>query len=67
MASYYDKTLTGFEIDARILTYYVKRRLPKLYKHFKKVGFNVRTVCMQWFMCLYLTSLPSEVAILLSM
>jgi len=59
---YFTENLIGPRIDAMILQRYIRKRLPKLAKHFSRLGFDISTVCTQWFMCLFITSVPNETA-----
>ncbi len=39
----------------------VKERLPRLSEHFHAHGVTLDAVCVQWFLCLFTKTLPSEV------
>lgn len=62
LQQYYSHHLAGPQADAAILEHYLRKRIPSLYKHFKKIGLQISVLCTQWFMCLFITSVPCETA-----
>eukprot|EP01117_Protostelium_nocturnum_P009137 TRINITY_DN3271_c0_g1_i7.p1 TRINITY_DN3271_c0_g1~~TRINITY_DN3271_c0_g1_i7.p1 ORF type:complete len:664 (-),score=127.94 TRINITY_DN3271_c0_g1_i7:244-2235(-) len=62
LPDYFNENVTGSRVDAVILNKYMRKRLPKLHKHFEKMNFNILIICAQWLMCLYITSVPNETA-----
>lgn len=61
----YSHHLAGPQADAAILEHYLRKRIPSLHKHFKKIGLEISILCTKWFMCLFVTSVPCEVWTLL--
>jgi Ca2+-binding EF-hand superfamily protein len=49
-------------VDAKILEKLVMASLPKLGKHWQRLDMHASVLCTQWFMCLFITTLPSETA-----
>eukprot|EP01119_Soliformovum_irregulare_P023356 TRINITY_DN8143_c0_g1_i7.p1 TRINITY_DN8143_c0_g1~~TRINITY_DN8143_c0_g1_i7.p1 ORF type:complete len:485 (-),score=130.11 TRINITY_DN8143_c0_g1_i7:30-1484(-) len=62
LPNYFNKSLSGSRVDARILSHYLKKRIPKLFKHFQKINLELSVFCTHWFLCLYVTALPVETA-----
>eukprot|EP01116_Phalansterium_solitarium_P019749 TRINITY_DN5628_c0_g2_i3.p1 TRINITY_DN5628_c0_g2~~TRINITY_DN5628_c0_g2_i3.p1 ORF type:complete len:524 (-),score=245.22 TRINITY_DN5628_c0_g2_i3:352-1923(-) len=62
LPNYFDATLFGSRVDARLLSLYVKKRIPRLHKQFSNIGFNISVLCIRWFMCLFITTVPTETA-----
>ncbi len=65
LPNYFAKDLIGSRVDANILSILLCERLPKLYQHFRKISFQISTVVTQWFLCLYITSVPTETAFII--
>lgn len=56
LPNYFNESLVGSRVDISILSHYLKKRIPKLSKHFIKINLDISLLCTQWFMCLFITS-----------
>ncbi|GBG24943.1 TBC1 domain family member 8B [Hondaea fermentalgiana] len=57
---HYTKQMTGMHVDQRVFESLVKQKLPKLYAHLESFEFPLEFVTYQWFLCLFVNSLPLE-------
>jgi len=60
---HYTKQMTGMHVDQRVFDSLVKLKLPKLYGHFEAIGFPLEAVTYQWFLCLFVNTLPLETSL----
>ncbi|KAG9396308.1 GTPase activating protein [Carpediemonas membranifera] len=60
LPNYYSSDLKHVRIDVAVLGQLCEIHLPKLARHFKKHEVEWSLVCMEWFMCLFVKSLPTE-------
>lgn len=58
----HDRTLIGAQADARVLAYYMSRRLKRLHAHFEALEFDVQILTSQWLGALFAYSFPMESA-----
>jgi len=59
---YYAKDLIGVRIDMLVFKHLFKLKLPKLAKHFETSMVEPHSFVIQWFLCLFITVLPHEIA-----
>lgn len=57
---HYTKQMTGMHVDQRVFESLVKQRLPRLHAHLESLEFPLEFVTYQWFLCLFVNSLPLE-------
>jgi Ca2+-binding EF-hand superfamily protein len=62
LPDYFTKNIIGPQIDAEVLTELMGEQLPELRDHFECKGVNTVLVSTQWFMCLFIRTLPFECA-----
>ena len=60
MAGYYQADMVECQVDQMILGDLVRSILPKLYKHLEDLDIAFNTLSMRWFLCLFISVLPSE-------
>mmetsp|Transcript_20039 Transcript_20039/g.55778 ORF Transcript_20039/g.55778 Transcript_20039/m.55778 type:complete len:409 (+) Transcript_20039:44-1270(+) len=61
-ANTYTSNLAGCHSEMRTLGVLMAKKVPRLYKHFQDLGCDVSIIATDWFLCLFATSLPPEVA-----
>ncbi len=61
-ADYYSPSLLGARVDTAVFKQLIQKKQSKLYKHLERNGIDLTAVCLKWFMCLYLLTLPLESA-----
>lgn len=49
----YYTNFASLVIIKQVLDYLLKYKMPKLYKHFKSIDFEISLVGFQWFICLF--------------
>ncbi|KAL6763534.1 TBC-domain-containing protein [Haematococcus lacustris] len=59
----YSPDLPGFQVEMLTLTDLVKEKLPKLHKHLQDLSCEMQILATDWYLTLYATSLPPEVAV----
>lgn len=59
--AYYSESMAGCMIDQKVFHDIIKKRLPTLSAHMEKIGMVIELGCLQWFLCLYSRTFPSEV------
>ncbi|CAK9105154.1 Putative GTPase-activating protein AN11010, partial [Durusdinium trenchii] len=57
---HYTKQMTGMHVDQKVFESLVKHRLPKVFTHLDALNFPLEFVTYQWFLCLFVNSLPLE-------
>lgn len=57
---HYTKTMTGMHLDQKVFEALVEQRLPKVHAHLAELDFPLESVTYQWFLCLFVNSLPLE-------
>eukprot|EP01094_Clydonella_sp_ATCC50884_P018295 TRINITY_DN3369_c0_g1_i11.p1 TRINITY_DN3369_c0_g1~~TRINITY_DN3369_c0_g1_i11.p1 ORF type:complete len:534 (-),score=116.01 TRINITY_DN3369_c0_g1_i11:1202-2803(-) len=60
---YFSPQLLGVRADQEVLRALVEMRFPALYSHLSELGFMLHFITIQWFMCLFIGILPSEVTV----
>jgi hypothetical protein len=60
-AEYYTRSMLASQIDQRVLQSLVAVHLPKINQHLVAHRLQIPLVSTQWFLCLYVGSLPTEV------
>ncbi|XP_041653682.1 TBC1 domain family member 2A isoform X2 [Cheilinus undulatus] len=58
---YYTKTLLGSQADQRVLKDLLSEKLPRLSAHFDSHGVDVSLITFNWFLCVFVESLPSDI------
>ena len=58
--NYFDRRLTGLQVDQRVLKHLVGVLLPKVHKQFTALNFDLQIISSQWFLALFLNQLPFE-------
>ncbi|KAF5833418.1 RabGAP/TBC protein [Dunaliella salina] len=61
-ANTYGSNLVGCHSEMRTLGVLMEKKMPRLHKHFQDLGCDVSIIATDWFLCLFATSLPPEVA-----
>jgi len=56
----YTEQMVGMHVDQKVFESLVKARLPKLFNHFVELSFPLEFVTYQWFLCLFVNSLPLD-------
>ncbi|KAK8807377.1 hypothetical protein WA158_004136 [Blastocystis sp. Blastoise] len=59
---YFSEALTGAQVDQGILEDLVTKQMPALGAKIKQYGFSLRVFTLQWFICLYVNTVPMETA-----
>ena len=57
---YYTETLAGLRADLQLFNWCVQHFLPALHEHFERHSIDISPILMNWFMCLFVNTLPSE-------
>jgi len=60
---YYTPSMVGCQVDIRIFTDILQRVYPQLYKMFETIGLSLPVATTRWFLCLFVTVVPSETAL----
>jgi len=60
-ADYYNDKMIGTVVDTRVLVELLRQQNFPVYQHIvTHVGIDLTSICVPWFTCLYLTTLPIE-------
>jgi len=59
---YYTPSLIGVRADTQIFKNLVYKRMSKLHEHMNRAGLDVSVVVLKWLMCVYILTLPFEIA-----
>lgn len=59
---YYNYRLLGAHIDIAVLMELLRERVPAVHEMFKTFNIDISVVCVSWFLCIFLNTLPIEVA-----
>lgn len=59
-SDFYSTSLLGAHIDLSVLKILLKERSKRLARHFEKHDVDISVVCMSWFLCLFVNTLPVE-------
>jgi len=59
----YAPYLPGFQVEMLTLANLVQKKLPRLHRHLEHLGCEIHLLATDWFICLYITTLPVEVAL----
>ena len=57
---YYTRNMVGIRVDMLVLNSLIMRYLPNLHKHFSEHSVDLSPVSMNWFLCLYVNTLPAN-------
>ena len=57
---HYTSKMTGMHIDQRVFESLLAERLPRLDAHLKKYSVPLAPITYQWFLCLFVNTLPLE-------
>ena len=57
---YYTRNMVGIRVDMLVLNSLVMRYLPNLHKHLSEHNVDLSPVSMNWFLCLYVNTLPEN-------
>ncbi|XP_067454389.1 TBC1 domain family member 2A isoform X2 [Thunnus thynnus] len=58
---YYTKNLVASQADQRVLKDFLAEKLPRLAAHFEDHGIDVSLVTFNWFLVVFVESLPSDI------
>nr|XP_033478050.1 TBC1 domain family member 2A isoform X1 [Epinephelus lanceolatus]XP_033478135.1 TBC1 domain family member 2A isoform X1 [Epinephelus lanceolatus]XP_033478220.1 TBC1 domain family member 2A isoform X1 [Epinephelus lanceolatus] len=58
---YYTKNLVASQADQRVLKDFLSEKLPRLAAHFEDYGIDVSLITFNWFMVIFVESLPSDI------
>eukprot|EP00803_Ostreobium_quekettii_P004128 evm.model.scf_281.14 EVM.evm.TU.scf_281.14 scf_281:100887-107408(+) len=61
-AGTYERHLSGCHVEMKSLQELVGTKLPRLAKHLEELHCEMSIIATDWYLCLFSTSLPSEVA-----
>lgn len=59
---YYTATMSGLRVDLKLLETLVAQYLPGLHAHLAEKGIDIAPIAMNWFLCLFVNTLPQEQA-----
>mmetsp|Transcript_67392 Transcript_67392/g.158952 ORF Transcript_67392/g.158952 Transcript_67392/m.158952 type:complete len:496 (+) Transcript_67392:26-1513(+) len=57
---YYTDTMSGCHADQQVFQALIRKRFPRMFAHMERIGMIVELACMQWFLCLFSRTFPSE-------
>ncbi|ETO08070.1 hypothetical protein RFI_29322 [Reticulomyxa filosa] len=57
---YHESDLLGAFVDECVFLDLIEIKMPEIYQHLQDVQFNLSTVTVDWFLCLFVTTLPYE-------
>lgn len=60
LPDYFTRNIIGPQVDAQVFGELIAEQLPQLWEHFVDINLNIVLVCTQWFMCMYIRSVPFE-------
>ncbi|GBM56262.1 TBC1 domain family member 2B [Araneus ventricosus] len=63
-SSYFDQNLIGAQADQELLKELLRNKLPKISAHLAALDIELSTVTLNWFLSLFIDSVPIEVSIL---
>jgi len=63
LPGFWYRDLLPVHVDQRVFKELIWRRLPDVGKHLQTLGVSVEVLSTQWFMCIYLNSLPIVTAL----
>jgi len=61
--TYYQKDLGGLQVDQRVFSTLVRERIPSVHAKMSSLDMDVSTITLQWFMCLFVNTLPLDVTL----
>ncbi|KYQ94297.1 RabGAP/TBC domain-containing protein [Tieghemostelium lacteum] len=65
LPDYYTQKMLGSQIDQDVLSDLIKELFPELYHHFNLIGVVLPALSIEWFLCLFTTSLPAQCALII--
>lgn len=57
---YYTESLSGLRADLHLFNWCVQQFLPQLHQHFDRNCIDIAPILMNWFLCLFVNTLPAE-------
>ncbi|CAE7479858.1 Tbc1d8b [Symbiodinium pilosum] len=57
---YYTDDLSGLRSDLHVFNWCIEQYLPQLYQHFCRNAIDAAPIFMNWFLCLFVNTLPPE-------
>jgi hypothetical protein len=57
---YYVKDLLGVHVDIAVLKALLQQKMKKLYDFLEERKIDIALVCLEWFLCLFVNTLPIE-------
>uniref|UniRef100_A0A6B2LLV2 Rab-GAP TBC domain-containing protein n=1 Tax=Arcella intermedia TaxID=1963864 RepID=A0A6B2LLV2_9EUKA len=60
--NFYTRHMTGLKTDVEVFKMLIQMKFPKLAKHFSNLGFEISVFVNQWFLCLYINTLPIQMS-----
>eukprot|EP01112_Ceratiomyxa_fruticulosa_P019910 TRINITY_DN6631_c0_g1_i1.p1 TRINITY_DN6631_c0_g1~~TRINITY_DN6631_c0_g1_i1.p1 ORF type:complete len:776 (-),score=131.97 TRINITY_DN6631_c0_g1_i1:51-2378(-) len=61
---YYTRNMIGSQVDQRVFSELIEESLVDLSTHLKSLGVLVPLITIEWFLCLYTTTLTAETALI---
>lgn len=62
-STYFDKGLTGANVDQEVFQEIFAQKLPNLYDHIQKFDLEFSTITINWFLSLFIDVVPFEVTL----
>lgn len=62
-ALYYVQSMSGLLLDFKVLDHLASRKCPAIHSHLQNAGTSLQMLTTPWFLCLTLTSFPTETAL----
>lgn len=59
-SDYYTPSMKGIHVDVMVFQRLLDKKLPAISAHLKKHSIELEIVCISWFLCLFLNSMPIE-------
>ncbi|KAL1499441.1 hypothetical protein AB1Y20_011645 [Prymnesium parvum] len=60
LVDHYVQSMIGHKVDQQVAEQLVEQELPRVSAHLRSLSLSLSFVTSQWFLCLFLNSLPSE-------
>ncbi|EGC33168.1 hypothetical protein DICPUDRAFT_154788 [Dictyostelium purpureum] len=65
LVEYYNKTMLGSQVDQSVLLDLLEEIFPELNSHLNSIGAVIPVLSMEWFLCLFTVSLPSQATLII--
>mmetsp|Transcript_33599 Transcript_33599/g.94524 ORF Transcript_33599/g.94524 Transcript_33599/m.94524 type:complete len:552 (-) Transcript_33599:227-1882(-) len=60
---YYSEYMQAIVVDQQVFQHLIEKRLPRIAKKFGEFTLPVSSLLSQWFLCLFVNSLPAEISL----